>query len=391
MSSHPHSASSGWRRQFFQSPLDWLLLSVPLAFALRYLPAWHNESFLFIVSCIGVVPLAGWLGRATEQLSERAGAGIGGLLNATFGNAAELIIALAALSKGLTDVVKASLTGSILGNLLLVLGGSILAGGFKFDRQIFNKTATRSSITTMSLAAAALIIPTLFHFAASKHPTGWSPALGQRLSLGISIVLFATYALSLVFSLVTHRQLFGGGEAADSHHGERPPLKPAIVLLLISTVLIAFLSEFLVGALEVARESLGLTETFVGIIVVALVGNAAEHSSAIFAALKNKMDLSLNIAVGSSTQIALFVAPVLVFASYAFGKPMDMEFTLPEVACVALAVWIVALVAGDGESNWFEGVQLLAVYLIMAILFFFLPDMSQASAIPLIPAIPAVP
>ena len=359
-------------------PLDWLLLAVPAAFAIRYVPAWKNETLLFIITGIAIIPLAGWMGRATEHLGARAGHGIGGLLNATFGNAAELIIALMALSKGLIGVVKASITGSIIGNILLVLGASILAGGMRCSRQTFSQTVARISATSLSLAAIGLIIPTIFHMAADRLPDGWSPQAEQSLSLAIAAVLFITYILSLVFSLITHKELFGGegdgkGERGEENHAAWSVSK-AVTILALATMLVAFMSEFLVGSVEAARESLGLTEVFVGVIIVAIIGNAAEHSTAVSVALKNKMDLSLGIAIGSSLQVALFVTPVLLFASYLFGRPMNLEFSLPEIAAVALAVWIVAGISGDGECNWLEGVQLLSVYVIIAILFFFLPE-----------------
>ena len=360
-------------RGFFQTPLDWLVLAVPAAFAIRFVPAWNNASLLFVVAGVGIIPLAGWLGRATEQIAARTGAGIGGFLNATFGNAAELIIALMALSKGLTTVVKASLTGSIIGNLLLVLGASAFAGGLRFSHQRFNKIAARVSATAMSMGAAALIIPTVFHVTANARPGGWSAAAEQKLSLAIAVVLFLTYVATLLFSLKTHKALFVGQSEAEKHE-PTSSLARAVMLLGMATILIAFLSEFLVGSIEAARQSLGLTQTFVGVIVVAFVGNAAEHTTAVWAALKNKMDLSLNIAVGSSLQIALFVTPMLVFASYAFSRPMDLEFSLPEIVAIAVAIWIAQQISGDGESNWLEGVQLLSVYVIMAILFFFLPE-----------------
>jgi Ca2+:H+ antiporter len=371
--------ASPWRL-FFQTPLDLLLLAVPVAFALRYVPGWRNEPLLFATAGIGIIPLAGWLGRATEQLVARAGSGVGGLLNATFGNAAELIIAMIALSKGLTIVVKASITGSIIGNVLLVLGASALVGGIKFHDQQFNKTAARVSATAMSLAAAALIIPTVFHVAADARPGGWSPEAEQKLSLAIAIVLLLTYASSLLFSLVTHRALFVQRTDEREEPESAPSLASALVLLGLATILVAFLSEFLVGSIETARQSLGLTETFVGVIVIALVGNAAEHSTAVWAALKNQMDLSLSIALGSSMQVALFVTPCLVFASYAFGRPMDLEFSLPEIVAIAVAIWIAQQISGDGESNWLEGVQLLSVYVIVAILFFYLPEAAHPNS-----------
>src|SRR5262245_10110379 len=299
--------------------VDWLLVFVPIAMLLRYWPAMRNDTALFICSGLAIIPLAGIMGRATEQLAERMGQGIGGLLNATFGNAAELIIALMALHKGLIGVVKASLTGSIIGNILLVLGASVLAGGVKFREQRFNRRAVQSSTTSLMLAAVGLLIPSVFHITAASQPGGWTPVMEQKLSLAIAVVLFCTYIFTLVFSLLTHRQLFVGGEHGEESSGEHgePAWSrgKALAVLLVATAFVALLSEFLVGTVEAARTRFGVTETFIGIIVVAIVGNAAEHSTAVWMAMKNKMDLSLNIAIGSSLQIAQFVAKVLVIAS----------------------------------------------------------------------------
>ena len=342
------------------------------------------------------------MGRATEHLAEHLGQGVGGLLNATFGNAAELIIALFALSKGLTGVVKASITGSIIGNILLVLGLSFLLGGVKYQKQEFNRTAASISATALTLAAIALIIPTIFHVVAAQVPVGlggWTPAREQNLSLAIAIVLFVTYALTLVFTLVTHKSLFGNSHDAakdagkdvrnietESDADESWSMTKSVSVLVGATVFVALVSEFLVGAVEGARETLGLTEVFVGVIIVAIIGNAAEHSSAILLALRNKMDVTIGIAVGSSLQVALLIAPILIFASYLFGRPMDLEFTLPEVIAVAAAILIVEQISGDGESNWVEGVQLLSVYAVLAILFYFLPDVHAAGASTAVPA-----
>lgn len=361
----------GWSFSY----LDLLLLAVPVAIALRYVPGWGSGATLFIVSSIAIIPLAGWMGRATEQLAVRSGSGLGGFLNATFGNAAELIIALVALSKGLTGVVKASITGSIIGNLLLVLGASILVGGMRHRKQTFNQTAARISATSLGLGAIALLIPTIFHRAAASRPGGWTVEAEQKLSLAIVIVLFLTYFFALFFHLFTHRELFAGPIDEKGGAEGHWPLWQSITALALATACIAWLSEFLVGSIESARQSLGLTEMFVGVVVVALVGNAAEHSTAVWAAWKNKMDLSLSIATGSSLQMALFVTPVLVFASYAFGTPMTLEFSLPEIASIVLSIWIVGQISGDGESNWLEGVQLLSVYIIIAVLFFYLPTL----------------
>lgn len=370
--------------------LDWLLIFVPIAMALRFIPGLNYPTALFVVSCLAIIPLAGWMGKATEHLAVHLGDGIGGLLNATFGNAAELIIALFALSKGLEGVVKASITGSIIGNILLVLGLSIFLGGVKFERQKFNPVAAGVSATALTLAAIALLMPTVFHLVADNVPVaqgGWTPAKEQTLSLAIAIVLFLTYIGTLLFSLITHKHLFVGGskeEAAEKvghldESEENWTKKKAIIVLVIATLFVAMISEFLVGAIEAARGALGFTEVFVGVIVVAIVGNAAEHSTAILMALKNKMDLSVGIAVGSSLQIALFVAPLLVFASYLFGTPMNLEFTIPEVVAVFASILIVEQICSDGESNWIEGIQLLSVYAILAILFYFLPDMHHAA------------
>ena len=371
------AAKSSW----LKPSLDWLLVFVPVAFALRYVPGWQNGTALFLVSALAIIPIAGWMGHATEQLAHRMGEGVGGLLNASFGNAAELIIALMALRAGHLEVVKASITGSIIGNLLLVLGASVFAGGLRFKTQLFNKTAARSSCTALILAASALVIPTIFHVAAARTPTGWTAESAQRLSLAIAVVLIATYGAILLFSLVTHKQLFVGGEAdiadteAEAKAGHAPPwsVGKAVAVLLGATCAVAWVSEFLVGAVEAAQHSMGVTEVFVGVIIVAIVGNAAEHSTAITMALKNKMDLALGIAVGSSLQIALFVAPVLVFASYFTPHRLNLEFTLPEVAAVVLAAFVTDQIAGDGECNWLEGVQLLALYAIIGLLFYFLP------------------
>jgi len=299
------------------------------------------------------------------------------LLNATFGNAAELIIALAALRKGLHEIVKASLTGSIIGNILLVLGAAILAGGLRHKTQHFNAVAARSQSSMLTLAAIALIVPAAFHFLAGPG----AEAREAGLSLEIAVLLLLTYFLGLVFALHTHKQLFAGTAAAAGESAAHKPwtLRRSILVLLAATALVAWISEILVGSVEHAAGSFGMTGIFVGIIVVATIGNAAEHSTAVLVALKNRMDLSLGIAIGSSTQIALFVAPVLVLASYVIGPaPMNLVFTPAEVLAVVLAIAITGQIAGDGESNWLEGVQLLAVYLVLAIAFYFLPEVKPA-------------
>jgi Ca2+:H+ antiporter len=344
-----------------------LLALVPLALALEWSHA--DPLLIFITSGLAIIPLAGLMGEATEKLTHHVGAGLGGLLNASFGNAAELIIAVMALRQGLHDVVKASITGSILGNILLVLGVSMVAGGLRYERQRFNRTAAGMGSSLLLLAAVGLIVPAIFHQTAASQ----GDIIERELSLEIAIVLFGIYVLSLIFSLRTHRHLYLG-ENPSTGEDDRPWKKQtAMIVLALATVATGIMSEVLVGALVPAAESLGMTQIFVGVILVALVGNAAEHSTAVLVARKNHMDLSLGIAVGSSIQIAMFVAPVLVFISYLFGTPLNLIFTPFEVAAVTLSVLIVGFVAMDGESHWMEGVMLVGVYLILAIAFFFLP------------------
>lgn len=354
--------------------LDVLLLCIPAAIALEYFsPGQHL--LIFALSGLAILPLAGWLGRATEQLAERAGEGVGGLLNATFGNAAELIIALAALRAGLHDVVKASLAGSIIGNILLVLGAAMLAGGLRHREQHFSAPGARSQATMLTLATIALIVPAAYGVAvADQVPRG----LGF-LSISIAVVLLLVYGLFLVFSLITHQALFSvagtvpteperGGEAAWS-------VSRGLGVLGLSTVFIAWMSEVLVGAVEPAARELGLSNIFVGVFIVAVLGNAAEHATAVTVAMKNRMDLSLAIAIGSGVQVALFVAPVLVLASLFVGpRPMDLAFSAGLVISMLLAVLITGQIAADGRSDWLKGVQLLAVYLILGLTYFVIPD-----------------
>src|SRR5215831_11260689 len=349
--------------------LNLLLIFVPIAIALEFL-APSSHTLIFVAACLAIVPLAGWLGHATEELSRHTGEGVGGLLNATFGNAAELIIAIAAIQKGLYPVVKASLTGSIIGNILLVLGAAIFAGGVKYKRQRFNVTAARAQVTLLTLAAISLIMPAAFHYLSG--PGG--RVREDDLSLEISIVLLLAYGAHLLFSLYTHKQLFLG-EVAAEHGATGWTLKRSALVLLGATAVIAWVSEILVGSVEAAAESFGMTRVFLGVIVVAVVGNAAEHSTAILMAMKNRTELSLGIAIGSSLQIALFVAPVLVIVSHFVGpRPMDLVFTPAEVLAVFVSVLICGQIASDGESNWLEGALLLAVYLILGIVFFYWPE-----------------
>jgi Ca2+:H+ antiporter len=345
-----------------------LLAFTPLAVALEVLaPDRHN--LIFAVAVIAIIPLAGYIGSATERLAGKLGGGIGGLLNATFGNAAELIIGVLALHKGLPGLVKASITGSIIGNVLLVFGAAAFVGGLRFNVQRFNRTAAGLGTTMLLLSAIGLVVPAVFHRVARASGTGVELTLDTE----IAAVLFVTYFAGLVFMLRTHRSLYGVAEhmAGSAHEGST---RGAIVQLLAATAAVAVVSEILVGAVSEAATSLGMTELFVGVVIVALVGNAAEHYSAVVLAARNEMDAAIGIAVGSSTQIALFVAPVLVFLSYAIGPaPMDLLFSTFELVAIGLSVVSIAFIAHDGETHWMEGVQLLAVYAILSLGFYFLP------------------
>jgi Ca2+:H+ antiporter len=350
--------------------MNWLLIFVPIAIGLQYL-APESHLLIFFAAAIAILPLAKWMGHATEQLAERTGEGVGGLLNATFGNAAELIIALAALRAGLHDVVKASIAGSIIGNILLVLGAAMLAGGLRHKQQQYNPQGGRAQATMLTLAAIALVVP------AAYSVIGGSTAEGLgALSISISVVLLAVYALFLIFALITHTSIFAG----HVEHGEGESHTPwsvgkALGVLAVATAFVAWISEILVHVIEPTTADLGLSSVFVGVFVIAILGNAAEHATAITAAMKNRMDLSIAIAIGSSVQVALFVAPVLVLASLVIGPtPLDLVFSGALVLTVLLAVLITGQVAGDGRSDWLKGVQLLGVYVILGLAFFFVPS-----------------
>ena len=351
--------------------LNWLLIFVPLAIVLEHAQP-ERPLLVFFAAALAIMPLAGWMGKATEQLAEHTGEGVGGLLNATFGNAAELIIALAALRGGLHEVVKASLAGSIVGNILLVLGLAMLAGGVSRSEQRYNVAGARSQATMLTLAAIALIVPAAYRAVAGE--TAAIPL--HQISVSMAVVLLGVYGANLIFTLITHRQLFSGSEHGiirGDASGFSGPGR-ALAVLAAATAAIAWMSEILVGALAPATAAMGLTDAFVGVFVVAILGNAAEHSTAVVAAMKDRMDLSLSIAIGSSVQVALFVAPLLVLVSYGLGpRPMDLAFSGGLVLMIILSVWVTGQVAGDGRSDWLRGVQLLAVYLILALVYFFVP------------------
>ncbi len=322
---------------------------------------------LFIVYCVSIIALASYMGRATESLAIVAGPRIGGLLNATFGNAVELIISIFALREGLIGVVLASLTGSVLGNLLLVAGLSFFIGGLKFKRQIFNvHDARHNSGLLMFAVIVAFVIPEVFSMEMNESKT-------LTLSIGISIILILLYLAALFFKLVTHRGVYQS-ENTEKHQEEEPEWSKgkAIGVLLVATLAVAYISENLVHTFEFVAESFGWTELFIGVIIVAIVGNAAEHASAIVMAFKNKMEIAVEIAIGSTLQVAMFVAPVLVLLSLFFTQTMPLVFTMPELIAMVTSVLLIVVISNDGESNWFEGLTLLAAYFIMGIGFFLL-------------------
>ncbi len=348
--------------------LRWLLLAVPASWVLAWLEA--PPLAVFLASAIAVVPLAAEMGEATEALAARAGPAAGGLLNATFGNAAELVVAIVALRAGLLDLVKASLAGSILGNLLLILGLALVAGGLKRPTLTFNRTAAGMSGAMLLLAVVGLVVPGLFALA---HPAA-APESALHLSEGVALVLALTYAASLVFSLVTHRQLFHGDEQGGGGGGAEPrrSVKAALGILAAATALVAVESEILVHATEAVVQRLGVSELFLGLIIIPLIGNAAEHATAVVVARRGQTDLALHIALGSSTQVALFVAPLLVAVGVLLGRPMSLLFSGFEVVALGFASLIVTVIALDGESHWFEGAQLLALYALIAIAVWFI-------------------
>jgi Ca2+:H+ antiporter len=347
-----------------------LLVMIPASIVMNATDA--PAVWTFITACLGVLPLAGLMGTATEQLAERTGPTIGGLLNATFGNAAELIIAIVALRAGLVDLVKASITGSILGNLLLILGLSLVAAGTKSPTFRFNRTSAGMSAAMLALAVVGLVFPAIFH---GLHPeTGEAARVALtelRLSEAVAVILAITYGGSLLFSLWTHKALFGGDPRATPH-GPIWSVGRAVLVLAIATAGVVVESEILVHAVEGVTAGLGLSEMFLGLIIIPIIGNAAEHATAILVARKGQTDLALQIALGSSTQVALLVAPLLVLAGVILGQPMNLVFTPFEVAAVAMSTVVVSIITLDGESHWFEGVQLLAVYGMVAAAAFFL-------------------
>src|SRR5215218_4314639 len=358
-------------------PVHWLGVFIPVAIALELAHA--NPVLVFSAAALGVIPCAAVMGEATEAIAAKTGPGIGGLLNVTFGNAPELIIAFFALIEGLQEVVKASIVGSIIGNVLLVMGASMLVGGWTREKQTFSQTAANAQCAMLMLALAALISPALFELIHG----GGLPGVGEervdfgsdleKLSAGVAVVLLVSYAAGLWFSLRTHRAVFNPfGDEQEDEEAHRWAVPRAALYLALSAVAVGVMSEILVGSISEASEDIGLSEFFVGVFVVAIVGNAAEHWVAVLVAAKDKMDLAVNIAIGSSAQIALFVAPVLVLLSFLVGpNPLALVFNGYQLGGVLFAVLIANFVTQEGESNWFEGVQLLALYAVLGLVFFY--------------------
>jgi Ca2+:H+ antiporter len=367
-------------RRFLLSGDGWpyfLVPFIPIAVALELGHA--TAGVVFTTSALGVIPTAALMGRATEELAARSGPGIGGLLNVTFGNAPELIIAFFALREGLHEVVKASLVGSILGNILLVMGAAMLVGGMRRERQKFDATAANAQSLMLLLASVALVMPAIYELVIGgslPSPTERNdrfPTDLETMSALVAVVLLGGYMAGLWFSLKSHRDLFNPSHGEDDHIGEHVwTVRRSVIALAIAGVAVGLMSEILVGSIEEASEGIGLSPFFVAVIVVAIVGNAAEHWVAVYFAWKDKMDLSVNIAIGSSAQIALFAAPFLVLLSFVVGPfPMPLVFNGLELGAIFLAIIIAIQVTHEGESTWFEGVQLLSVYLVLGIVFFF--------------------
>jgi Ca2+:H+ antiporter len=362
--------------EFLRSPINWLFIFIPITVGLEHL-AHVSAPVLFFMAAVAIIPIAALIVQATEQIAHRTGDAVGGLLNATFGNAPELIIALVALKAGYLDMVRASLVGAILANLLLALGVSFLTGGLRFHEQRFNPTAARSYSSMMFLAAVSMTVPSAFSRVLAPNEVIRQE---QLLNIGIAILLLLAYALYILFSLRTHTSVFASLETEDHaahHHGEQWSVARAVISLLVASVLAAWMSEILVGAAEETGKALGMSQIFIGIVFVAIVGGAAESGSAVAMAQKNKMDLSVGIALGSCIQIALFVAPLLVLASYFIApQPLELAFSRAEIGSLFMAVLIGAMVCGDGQSNWYKGVQLITVYAIIALMFYLIPQLA---------------
>ena len=358
---------------FLRKPMNWLLLFIPITLILEHV-GHASPPLIFFSAALAIVPIAALIVHATEQIATRTGDAVGGLLNATFGNAPELIISLVALRAGYMEMVRASLVGAILANLLLALGIAFLLGGRRYHEQRFNPVATRAYSTMMFVAAISMAVPSAFSRVFAPQGVVRQE---QLLNIGIAVLLLVAYSLYLVFSLKTHRESFASVDSVEEalHEEEEHWSMPvAAAALVVASVLAAWMSEVLVGAAEGTGKALGMSDIFIGIVFLAIVGGVAESGSAIAMARKNKMDLSVSIAIGSCIQIALFIAPVLVLASYFIApQPLTLSFNRAEIGALGIAVLIGSLVAGDGQSNWFKGVQLITVYAIIALMFYLIP------------------
>lgn len=346
-----------------------LLVFFPVALVVKF--AGIGGPWLFVTAALAIVPLAKILSTATENMVVRVGPGVGGLLNATFANAVEMIIAFFALQAGLYEVVRASIAGAIIGNVLFVLGLAFFLGGIGRDKQEFNRTASGVTGSSLILAAAALLIPTAFVL--TTPPSEVTTDLREELSIGIALILLTAYVAQMIFFLRTHKHLYENEEEEEEAHAHAWTIRHSVGVLIATTVLVGVMADFLVEGLEYLTETIGLSELFVGVILVALIGSAAENVTAVIVAMKNKMDLALNIAMSSTLQISLFVAPMLVLLGFFIGRPLDLVFNTFEVVAVFVTMLIANAITHDGESNWFEGVQLLAAYAILAVAFFFHP------------------
>jgi len=358
-------------KNFLKPGIHWLLVFIPITLLLEYTHA--SAPAIFFSAALSIIPIARLISTSTEQLATYTGDAVGGLLNATFGNFPELIIAIVALKAGLHEMVLASLAGAILGNLLLALGMSFLIGGIKFHNQEYNPASIRVYSSMMMIAVLSLMVPSAFHrFFGSEGPTQHE----NTLNISLSILLLIAYALYLVFMLKTHPDFFKSEKSSHAEeHENRWSLQRALLSLVTASVLAAFMSEMLVGAAEETGEVLGMSSVFIGVIFLAIVGGAAESISAVTMAVKNKMDLSIGIALGSSIQIALFVAPLLVLLSLVVGPgQMNLSFNRALIGSLFLGVILGAMISGDGRSNWYKGVQLVIVYLIIAMMFYFIPS-----------------
>jgi len=357
--------------------LNWLLVFLPVSIALNYVPALKNDVALFICSCLSMIVLSHQISLATEQLANKVGATVGGLLNATFSNLPEIIFGTVALYHGLVPLVKAAMTGAIIGNLLFVLGHAMFAGGLKNGEQHFSEDRASDFSTGLIIAALALIVPTVYHQVAEQTAGGWQQITSEDLSLWLSIMLFVAYVGSIIYTLVEKKEV-------DADPGEQGPYneeqegKPwsttrAVIVLGICSVFIAVISDYVAGTIHFVEKAFGLSELFMGVIIIAIIGNVAAQTTAVRMAMKNRMNLTIEVAISASSQVALLVVPLLVFTSHIVGHPMTLRFGMHEIVALVGAVWLTSQISDDGKSNWLNGLQMLILYTIIAVLFYFVP------------------